>query len=285
MNRARRLAVAVTVASLLALPGTAPAQFLPVQEEAAPGITMSGTGLARVAAPNRLTDDGVQRAIDAAQPSAAARAVRDARRRSAAVAAAAGVRLGGVAKVELENEFPQFGQPRRHCRAPRRDEPPRCRVPTFAAAVATVTVSIAGGTQGVEDGVNVEAYGTASAPVVPENRRANGSIRQALATARGAVTPDAAAAARRAVETAARSAGLTLGAIVSISEQRQPYPYFYDPALGSFGPGRFCGVIRRPVVGRDPDTGAPRVLRRVRERRCRFPRTFSLRLEATYEAQ
>lgn len=96
---------------------------------------------------------------------------------------------------------------------------------------------------------------------------------------------DAAAAARRSAETAARSLGLTLGGIVSIAEQRQPYPYFYDLTLGSFDPGQFCGVVRRPIVGRDPETGVVRILRRVRERRCRFPRTFSLRLEAVYEAQ
>lgn len=266
------------------MPETASAQFLPVQEEPAPGLTMSGTGLARVAAPTRPSDDSIQRAIEAAQPSAASRAVRDARRRSAAIARAVGVQLGRAVKVELQDEFPQFGQPRRHCRVPRRHEPPRCRTPTFTAAVATVTFSIVGGIQGTEDGVEVEAYGSASAPVGPENRRSNRSIRRALEAARVAVTPDAAAAARRSAATAARSAGLRLGPVVSISEQ-QPYPYFYDAALGSFGPGEFCGVVRRAIVDRDPETGSPRVLRRVRERRCRFPRTFSLRLEATYAAQ
>jgi hypothetical protein len=83
-----------------------------------------------------------------------------------------------------------------------------------------------------------------------------------------------------------RTGGATArsGPVVSISEQ-QPYPYFYDAALGSFGPGEFCGVVRRAIVGRDPETGSPRVLRRVRERRCRFPQTFSLRLEAAYAAR
>lgn len=121
------------------------------------------------------------------------------------------------------------------------------------------------------------------APVKPRNRRDNRSIGQALSAARLAVTPEAATTARGQVETAARSAGLTLGAIVSISEQRQPYPY--DAALGSFGPGRFCGIVRRAVFRRDPDTGRSRVVRRVRRRRCQFPRTFSLRLEATYEVR
>jgi hypothetical protein len=88
---------------------TASAQFLPVQEEPAPGITMSGTGLARVAAPGRPSDDSIQRAIEAAQPSAASRAVRDAHRRSAAIARAAGVQLGRAVKVELRDEFSSSG--------------------------------------------------------------------------------------------------------------------------------------------------------------------------------
>lgn len=78
---------------------------------------------------------------------------------------------------------------------------------------------------------------------------------------------------------------LAVGPIISLSEQRQPYPYFYDAALGSFGPGQFCGVVRRPIFRRDPETGRPRLVRRVRNRACRFPRTLDLRLEATYEAR
>jgi hypothetical protein len=265
------VAVAIAILGSLAVPGTALAQFLPVQEEPSPGITMSGNGLARVAAPGRLSEESLRRAIRAAQPAAASRALRDARRRAAAVAAAARVRLGRVAAVQFQDELQQFGQPSHGCRAPRRGEAPRCRAPAFTAAVATVTFSITGGAEGTEDGVEVEAYGAASAPVEPGNRRSSRSIRQALAAARVAVTPDAAAAARRGATTAARSAGLTLGAVVSIAEQQQPYPYFYDAALGSFGPGVFCGLRR--------------VHRRVRERRCSFPRTYSLRLVATYAAQ
>jgi hypothetical protein len=178
MSSGRRLAVAVTALGLLAMPGAAHAQFLPVEEEAPPGITISGTGLARMSGPSRLSDDSIQRAIDAAQPRAATRAMRDARRRSAAIADAAGVALGQVTKLELQDEFLQFGQSRRHCRAPRRNEPPRCRVPAFTAAVATVTSSIVGGPQDSEDRVEVEVDGSASAPVEPDNPRNNRSIRR-----------------------------------------------------------------------------------------------------------
>ena len=281
--RARSIAVAVTALGLSTTPGAALAKVFPGEEDAPPGVTISGTGFAGVAAPSRLSEASIQRAVDAAHPRAVSRALRDARQRAAAIADSVGVRLGQLARVELEDAVTQFGQPR-HCRPPRRNAPARCRVPSVAAASATVTFSIVNGAQG-SGGPQVEAYGSASARTAPDNPDSDRSIRQALSSARLSVTPKAAAAARRGVETTARSAGLTVGAIVSISEQRQPYPYFYDVSLGSFAPGQFCGVVRRTIFRRDPETGRPRLVRRVRDRRCRFPRTFDLRLEATYEAR
>jgi hypothetical protein len=85
------------------------------------------------------------------------------------------------------------------------------------------------------------------------------------------------------VELAANAAGLALGPLFSIVEPANPYGY--QPLLGVFGPGRFCGVIRRAIVRRDPDTGIPRVVGRRRVRRCFNPRTTQVRLKATYLAQ
>lgn len=281
----RSTAVAVIALGLLTVPGAALGKVFPGGEgEAPPGVTISGTGFAGVAAPDRLSEASIQRAIDAAQPRAVTRALRSARQRATAIADAAGIELGQLVKLEIEDAFAQFGLSRRHCRGPRRERPARCRVPPVTAATATVTFSIVNGAQG-SDGPEVQAYGSASAPTEPDNARSDRSIRQALDAARAAVTPRAAKAARRSVETAARSAGLTVGGVISIAEQRQPYPYFYDVTLGSFGPGQFCGIVRRTIFGRDPETGRPRPLRRVRDRRCHFPRIFDLRLEATYEAR
>ena len=284
MRRGRGLAVSVVAMGLLIMPGTALAKFFPGEEEPPPGVTISGAGFARVAAPARLSDASIQRAIDAAEPTAGTRGVRDARQRATVIAEAVGVRLGQLTRVELEDTLAQFGQTRRHCRPPRRRARQRCRVPAFTAVAATVTFSIVGGAQG-SGAPEVEAYGAASAPVSPKKPRSDGSIRQTLGAARVAVTPKAAAAARRNVQIAAGAAGLAVGPIISLSEQRQPYPYFYDAALGSFGPGQFCGVVRRPIFRRDPETGRPRLVRRVRNRACRFPRTLDLRLEAAYEAR
>lgn len=272
----------VAAVGLLAVPGTALGKFLPFGEDYGPGVTVTGAGFARVAAPGRPSERSIERAVEAAQPTAVARAVRDARRRAAAIAAAAGVQLGELARVELEDTFQRFGQPAERCRRARRGGLPRCRVPAFTVSAATVTFGIVGGADS-EGTRTVAAYGVASALVEPENPRGDRSIGRALLAARLTVTPAAARSARRNVETAARSAGLGLGRLVSISEQREPY--FYDPALGSFGPGQFCGLVRRAIVRRDPITGERRVVRRVRRRRCYFPRTFSLRLEATYEAR
>ena len=284
MIRVHRLALAIAALGLLALPGTALGDgYFPVQEDYGPGITINGAGLARVIAPNRPSDRSIQRVIDAAEPVAANRAVRDARGRAEAIANAAGVKLGEVAKVELQDAFERFGPPRGHCRRARRTKRLRCTAPRFTASAATVTFSIVGGAEGSEDARTVQAYGTDSVAVTPENPRSSGSIRRALFAARLAVVPGATAAARHNVETAAGAAGLTLGPIVSISEQLEPY--YGEIALGSFGPGLFCGVVRRPVFRRDPKTGRRRVVRRVRTRRCFFPGTLSLRLEATYEAR
>jgi uncharacterized protein YggE len=284
MSKGQRLAVGVTVAALvvLAAPATASAQFFPIAEEAGPGITISGTGLAHVEAPSRLTELSIQRAVESANTTASRRAMRDARRRAQGMAEAAGVELGAVTEVGLDDAFPQFGPPRTHCRRPRDGSRQRCRVPPFTASKATVTFSIAGGAEG-SDGVTVEAYGSAAIPVEPPDRHSNRSITQAVLEARRAAIPAAAAAARRNAGTAARSAGLELGGIVSLAEEQPFYPY--DVTLGTFGPGRFCGVVRRPIVRRDPDTGRFRVVGRTRRRRCNVPRTVTLRLEAVYEAR
>ncbi|HET7574914.1 MAG TPA: hypothetical protein VFJ99_07345, partial [Solirubrobacterales bacterium] len=86
---------------------------------------------------------------------------------------------------------------------------------------------------------------------------------------------------------AARAAGLGLAALVSVSEAQPAFyygPTFYETALGTFGPGRFCGIVRRPVLRRDPDTGAVRVVRRVPRRSCYSPASYGLRFAVSYEA-
>ena len=228
----RRATIAICLA--FALPSAAHAQYAPFPaEEAPPGVTIAGAGLARAG------HDGV----------AAGRAMRDARRRAAAIARAAGVRLGEVTKVEFQDSFSQFGP----------------RPGPFTSFIATVTWAIVGGGQAGA----VSAYGDARVPVRPRRPQSNRSIRRTLLSARAAVTPLAAADAVRNARRAARAVGLGLGPIVSISQPADG-GYVYDTALGGFGAGRFCKKTRRGGVAK---------------RRCYRPRSYNLRLEASFEAR
>lgn len=257
LRRARRTGCEVAVVALLALllPAGAEAK-LPAEagSEPPPGVTVTGIGFG----PSQV--DAVDRAVG------------DARRRGAAIARVLRLELGAVEKVELP-ELTQFGEPRR-------------RRPGPTVAAATVTFAIVGGATAVE-GRSVEAHGAASARVQPRNRSRSRSIKRAALATRRTLAPQAAAAAGRNARTAAAAAELGLGAVVSVEEATAPYYYgvgFYDAALGSFGPGRFCGIVLRPVVRRDPETGEEKVVRRVPHRRCFVPNPYSVRFSILYLA-
>jgi hypothetical protein len=262
-----RLFAAVALLALLSgsqLAGRAMASPLTAagQSEAEPGISITGIGFARSG--NRS---------DASDPDAVARAVRDARSRAGSIARALGLRVGEVEEVELR-DLTQFGE---H------------RPPGIAGAAATVRFAIAGGATDVVGMREVEAYGAASVPVRPADRDRSRPIKRAVLAARRRVTPRAALSARGGAAAAARSAGLALAGIVSISEAPAPfygYPSsFYDVALGTFGPGRFCGFHRLAVIRPDPRTGVPRVVRRVPKRGCTFQTAYGLNLEIVYLAR
>lgn len=266
---AARIGCGVALIAAMSLQGPATAEAkssgegMPSEDPA--GISVTGIGFA----PAR-TD-----AVD--------QAVRDARQRAAAIAVALELELGGVEAVELP-QLTQFGSPVA-CRG-RAQRAPGCRPPRQTAAAASLTFAIAGGASDEESARTVSAYGTASAPIAPRNRSRSRSIKRAILAARREVTSEAALSGRRSARVAASAAGLRLGAIVSVAEA-VPFYYgssFYDEALGSFGPGQFCGIVRRPVVRRDPETGAARVVRRVPHRRCFVPSSYDLQLEVRYEA-
>jgi hypothetical protein len=267
--RRSRIAGTAVVVGLLLLPAAGEAKFPAADAgtEPLPGVTITGIGLARPG------DDAVSRAV------------RDARRRASSIAAAIDVQLGDVDQVELQ-QISQFGEPR-PCREEGSEKTSRCRPPGLEAAAATVTFAIVGGSDGTASERRVVAPGVAAAAVRPADPLRNQPIKRALLAARRTVTPLAAVVTRRNARIAARSAGLELGPVISIAEAPPLYygSIFYDAALGSFGPGRFCGFVKRPIVRRDPETGVPRVVRRVRQRRCVIQRPYTLRLRASYEAR
>jgi hypothetical protein len=152
-------------------------------------------------------------------------------------------------------------------------------VPRLTTATVSITFATAQTSAAVAGWRALVVPGLATMPVLPEDRRSSASILRALVAAQDAAGPVAMTAGRRAARMTAAATRLPLGALVSIAEVRRPYE---DSYAGSFGPGRFCGLVRRAIVRRDPDTGRRRVVRRVRRRSCFFPREVSVALRLTY---
>jgi hypothetical protein len=277
----RLIPLLLCAAALAAMAGRAGAKGPLIEPDSGPdprGLTLSGTGLAYVTPPARPTDASIRRAVDAAKPRAMARAVAQARARAQALAATAGLTLGDAQAVTERDAATEFGfGEERYCSRGRR---PRCRVPLFSAASVTVTFATAETSAATPAGRALVSDGDATAPVGPRDRRSSASIRRAMDAARVAAAPLALAEARTDADRLARGTGIPVGTLFSIAEVRRP---FEDPgAAGSFGPGRFCGTIRRPIFRRDPATGRRRVVRRVSERRCFFSSTVSVGLRVTY---
>jgi hypothetical protein len=269
-----------------AAPATAKPVFVEADDAPDPrGLTVYGSGLARVAPPARLTERTIERAVRAAEPTAEARAVRAARRRARALAARAGLALGRVRVVRVGvPDAERFAGPLEYCRRvrARRGAPrQRCRAPAFATASIRVTFATAETTDAVATGRAVVASGTSSVDV-RARRRTSPSIRAAMTRAQLAADPIALAAARRSAAGAAGAARLPLGSVFAVAEEpRQPFTS--DILSGTFGPGRFCGTVRRVRAGVDPATGRRRIVREPRVRRCYVPDVSSV-IRVTYRA-
>jgi hypothetical protein len=256
---------AAMAALLLLAPAGAAAKFPAGNEdEPAPGLTVTGIGFGRSNA------DAVKRAVV------------DAHKRGNSVAAALNLELGAVTNLDLP-ELTQFGSP--FCPGPP-ERRRRCKRQPQEAVAARVTFAVVGGASGEGSTPAIEAHGSASASIEPRNRTLSRSIKTALSTARRRLAPEAVTSALRSARSAAAAAGLHLGQVVSVAEATSPAYYgsaFYEAALGSFGPGRFCGISWHAITGRDPDTGDTRVIRRVLRRRCFFPSPYSVSFSIVYE--
>jgi hypothetical protein len=128
----------------------------------------------------------------------------------------------------------------------------------------------------------VQATGVASVKVkAPSDRTHEAPIRAAVEAAEEKALPRAVTEARSKATELAKLSGLTLGAVVSISDSgTSPYgPFFY----GTFGPDRFCGTIRTPVFKRGKDGKRHRVGTRTRHT-CRVPPTVTSTITVTFAA-
>ena len=124
------------------------------------------------------------------------------------------------------------------------------------------------------------ASGTALAVPEPENRRSETSIRAAVEAAEAEALPRAVADGRNHATALAAAAGLTLGALISISDAPPtPYYSFYGP-LGTFPNGRYCGQVRRTrTVVRN---GVRRRVSAGTRRVCRIPPQVVSSVQLTY---
>jgi uncharacterized protein YggE len=100
----RLLHSGAVVGALLVVAAPAAAKPVFVEADDAPdprGLTVYGSGLARVDPPAQLNERTIVRAVRAAEPTAQERAMRGARRRAGALTARAGLTLGPVQVVRV----------------------------------------------------------------------------------------------------------------------------------------------------------------------------------------
>ena len=116
------------------------------------------------------------------------------------------------------------------------------------------------------------------------NREPIGPLAASAASAADAATeqatPRAVQAATRRARTIAAAAGLRLGAIHGVAPETSG-SYAWSAETGTFGPGRYCGRVRRSAGFRTTSTG--RRARRYRwTRSCRAPREVIVNLTVTF---
>ncbi len=133
-------------------------------------------------------------------------------------------------------------------------------------------------------GPTITATGTGQAPVTPQDRHNSASIAAAVKAAGQAAVPLAFQAAHDQAVRYAQIAGLTLGAVQSISDTQNGNGAYvpYGPFGGPFGPGQYCGTVRQPVFRMVK--GHRKLIRVKRVYRCFVPRFASLSVSLTYNA-
>jgi hypothetical protein len=154
--------------------------------------------------------------------------------------------------------------------------------PTLAALILAVP-AVAGA-----QAQSVTATGSAEVKVVPTDRHSNASIASAVAAAEQKAVPGAMSAARAKALLYAQNAGLTLGSVLSVSDaSSNGGPFLIGPFggggdVGPFGPGKYCGTVRRPVFKRVGKR--VKVIRVKRAHICQVPPYASSTLTVTYSA-
>ena len=135
--------------------------------------------------------------------------------------------------------------------------------------------------QGPAGSQTLTATGRATVEPEPEDRTSNASIRAAVQAAQVAALPAAIAQGRVRAQRLADAASLTLGPLQAIADA-PPSPFGADYGTeGTFGPGQFCGRVRRYRTRRLSSGRIKRVIVGSR-RTCRVPTRVSAVVILTY---
>lgn len=140
-------------------------------------------------------------------------------------------------------------------------------LPFVAVAVA---MSVGAPAAQAQTPATLSASGVAEASVKPENRNSEASIREAVNAARAQALPKAVVKAKANALSLATAAGVTLGALVSITDASSQPNYFPPFGYGTFGLDRYCGQVANfKTVVRDGKRRRVRV--KGTHRVCRVP--------------
>lgn len=116
----------------------------------------------------------------------------------------------------------------------------------------------------------ITAIGTATVKPAPDDANSNDSIAAAVRQAKRTAIPRAVADARNRAVLLAAAADFKLGALLGIADVTSA-PFFGGFGEdGTFGPGRFCGIVNRYRIIRSKSGPVRRKLVG-RTRRCRVP--------------
>jgi uncharacterized protein YggE len=152
-----------------------------------------------------------------------------------------------------------------------------------SAACAACAAPAAAQTPAPLPPTTITVTGTGTVKPSPLNRKSQASIAKSIRDAKAAATPLAIADGRTRAATLGAHTGLVIGQLLAITEgSGSTFPYFSPFGQeGTFGPGKFCGIIRTPVFRRTADGKRKRV--GVRSRRgCRVPSQVSTSLAMTF---
>ena len=145
-------------------------------------------------------------------------------------------------------------------------------MPASSIAAASLALFLAFAAPAGAQERTIVAAGTGQVAVTPTDRTSNDAIAAAVKQAYDAALPTAVEDGREDAQQLAAATGLTLGDLLTVSNAPNA-PYFGPfggPAFGTFGPGKFCGTVRRAIVKRTK-SGRSRIVGHRTHRTCRVP--------------